>query len=250
MIRVVIVDDEPNARQVVRNILEHYCKTVEVVGEAENVSTGVATINRLKPDLVLLDIRMPDGTGFNLLKKIKNLNFHFIFITAHEEYAIQAIKQSALDYIVKPINTNELISAVENAVLTIPKDNEQNSKLETLVHNESSKDVSEKRIVLNTHDSIYVVKVQDIISCKADKNYTEVNIINKPKLVISKTLKEIEGMLAGCGFFRTHQSHLVNLKYIDHYEKGLGGIIVLQDSSRIPVSSRKKELFLKMISNI
>jgi two-component system, LytTR family, response regulator len=250
MIRTIIIDDEPNARQVVRNILELYCKTVEIVGEAENVAEGIKVINQLKPELVLLDIRMPDGTGFNLLKKVKNLNFHFIFITAHEEYAIRAIKQSALDYIVKPINTNELISAVENAALTIPHHSEMSSKLDVLTQNNAGKDISEKRIVLNTHDSIYVVKVEDIVSCMADKNYTEVNVLNKPTLVISKTLKEIEGMLSGCGFFRTHQSHLVNLKFIDHYEKGLGGIIVLQDSSRIPVSSRKKDMFLQLISKL
>lgn len=249
MMRTVVIDDEPNARQVVKNILEQYCKSVDIIGEAENVSAGVKLINELSPDLVLLDIRMPDGTGFNLLKKVNNLNFHFIFITAHEEYAIQAIKQSALDYIVKPINTNELIAAVEKAELSKPRESDLISSIDALSYNQSDIE-SEKRLVLNTQDSIYIVKVEDIITCKADKNYTEVNIMNNKKLVISKTLKDIEEMLAGCGFFRSHQSHLINLKYISHYEKGLGGTIVMKDLSRIPVSSRKKDLFLQVMGSL
>lgn len=249
MMRTVVIDDEPNARQVVKNILNQYCKSVDLVGEAENVADGVKIINELQPDLVLLDIRMPDGTGFNVLKKVQSLNFHFIFITAHEEYAIQAIKQSALDYIVKPINVNELISAVEKAEFSKPKENELLASIEALSHNEISPD-SEKRLVLNTQDSIYVVPVKDIISCMADKNYTEVNILNKQKLVISKTLKDIEEMLLGYGFFRSHQSHLINMKFISHYEKGLGGTIIMQDSTRIPVSSRKKDSFLQLMSKL
>ena len=249
MIRTVVIDDEPNARQVVKNILEQYCKSTELVGEAASVSEGVKVINEVKPDLVFLDIRMPDGTGFNLLKKVRNLSFHFVFITAHEEYAIQAIKQSALDYIVKPINTNEIIAAVERAELATPNELGNNEKLDTLSINQSDETI-EKRLVLNTQDSIYVVKVNKIISCMADRNYTEVNILNKKKLVISKTLKDIEEMLVGCGFFRTHQSHLINLKYIDHYVKGLGGTIIMSDASRIPVSSRKKDIFLQIMSEL
>lgn len=247
MLRTIVIDDEPNARQVVKNIVELYCSSAEVVGEAESVKSGVKMIGELKPDLVLLDIKMPDGTGFDLLKKVVNVDFHFIFITAFEEFAIKAIKQSALDYIVKPINTNELVSAIEKANLTPLKESDQLSKLDTFDHN-SDKDSANKRLILNTQDSIYVVQIEDIISCKADKNYTEVNVLNKKKLVISKTLKDFEDMLVGCGFFRTHQSYLVNLKYINRYEKGLGGTIIMQDLSRIPVSSRKKDAFLNLMS--
>ncbi len=247
--KVVIVDDEPNARQVVRNILEQYCDSVEVVGEAGNVREGVELINKSKPNLALLDIRMPDGTGFDLLKRVNELNFHFIFITAYEEYAIKAIKQSALDYIVKPINANELITAIEKAELAQPQENELTTKLQTLSENQKS-EPENKTLVLNTQDSIYYVKVYDIISCTADKNYTEVNIKDKRKLVISKTLKDVEEMLAGSGFFRSHQSHLINIKFISHYEKGLGGTIIMNDGSRIPVSSRKKDLFMQMMSKM
>ncbi len=249
MLRTVVIDDEPNARQVVKNVVELYCDSAVVVGEAENVQEGVKIINKLNPDLVLLDIRMPDGTGFDLLKKVKNLNFHFIFITAFEEYAIQAIKLSALDYIVKPINTNELISAIEKANLTSVKEKDQISKIDTFSYNEKNS-TGNNRLVLNTQESIYVVEVSEIISCKADKNYTEVNVLNKNKLVISKTLKDFEEMLKGGSFFRTHQSYLVNLDYINHYEKGLGGTIIMQDNSRVPVSSRKKDVFLQLMAKM
>jgi len=248
MLKTIVIDDEPNARQVVKNILELYCKSVNVIGEAENVSKGIKLINELKPDLVLLDIRMPDGTGFDVLKMVNHIDFHFIFITAYEQYAIQAIKQSALDYIVKPINTNELIVAIEKAEMSNLTEIDHRLKVETLSHNQNG-NPDDMRLVLNTQESIYIVKVNEIISCKADKNYTEVNTINNKALIISKTLKEFEEMLTGCGFFRTHQSYLINIKYISHYEKGLGGTIIMQDSTRIPVSSRKKDLFLKFMSN-
>lgn len=249
MLRTIVIDDEPNARQVAKNIIEMYCDTATIIGEAENVTKGVELINKLKPDLVLLDIKMPDGNGFDLLKKVNCIDFHFIFITAFEQYAIKAIKQSALDYIVKPINTNELINAIEKASLSTPNINNQLSKLNTLTHNQSAS-VSNQRIILNTQDSIYAVPVNNIIYCKADKNYTEVNIMDKPKLVISKSLKDIEKMLEGYGFFRTHQSYLINTKYISHYEKGLGGTVVMTDTSRIPVSSRKKEYFIKLMTEL
>ncbi len=249
MLRTVVIDDEPNARQVVKNIVELYCEAATIVGEADNVASGVKIINKLKPDLVLLDIKMPDGTGFDVLKKVKSKNFHFVFITAFEEYAIKAIKLSALDYIVKPINTNELIEAVEKAGLTNINEADQLTKLDTLSHNRSIK-TETQRLVLNTQNSIHIVNINEITFCKADKNYTEVNTTNKKQLVISKTLKEFEDMLAGHGFFRSHQSYLVNLAYINHYKKGLGGTIVMNDMQKIPVSSRKKYLFLQLMMQL
>lgn len=249
MIRTIVIDDEPNARQVVKNLLELYCNDVEVVGEAEDVTNAIKIINKLKPDLVLLDIKMPDGTGFDVLKKVDNLNFHFVFITAYEQYAIKAIKLSALDYIVKPINTNELINAIEKAQFSSLSINNQKTKIDTFVNNQNSNKASQK-LVLNTHDSIYVVDVKDIITCKADKNYTEVNLSDKRILVISKTLKNFENMLNTLGFFRVHQSYLINLKHISYYEKGLGGTIIMNDGSRIPVSSRRKDCFLQTMTKI
>lgn len=249
MLRTLVIDDEPNARQVVKNILGQYCKSVDIIGEAENVSQGVKMINDSSPDLVLLDIKMPDGTGFDLLKKVKYLNFNFVFITAYEDYAIKAIRQSALDYIVKPINANELIAAIEKAELNNSSGEDRKAKLTNLTHNQDN-NPGKQRLVLNTQDSLHIVNIDEIISCKADKNYTEVNLLNKKKLVISKTLKDFDEMLSSCGFFRTHQSYLVNVKFIDRYEKGLGGTIIMKDLSKVPVSSRKKDAFFQLMASL
>lgn len=249
MLRTIIVDDEPNARQVIRNILELYCTQVEIVGEAENVKTGVTLIKDLNPDLVFLDINMPDGTGFDLLNKVKSLNFRFIIVTAYEQYAIQAIRKSAIDYIMKPINANELIEAVEKAALSDYRLENESVKLENYLHN-LHKDLDEHRIVLNTINSIYVVKVREIVRCMADKNYTEVYLVNGKQLILSKTLKDFEEMLSEYGFFRTHQSHMVNVRFIESYEKGLGGTVIMADGSKVPVSSRRKETFLKLMEQL
>jgi len=249
MLRTIIVDDEPNARQVIRNILELYCNQVEIVGEAANVKQGLALIKDQKPDLLLLDIRMPDGTGFDLLNKARGLNFRFIIITAFEQFAIQAIKRSALDYIMKPINANELIEAIEKAVITEYRPEAESVKLDNYFYN-LQREAHEHRIVLNTLNSIHAVKIKDIIRCMADKNYTDVFLLNGKYLTLSKTLKEFEEILTEHGFFRTHQSHLINIRFIESYEKGLGGTVVMSDGSKVPVSSRRKELFLKLIQKL
>jgi two-component system LytT family response regulator len=192
---------------------------------------------------------MPDGTGFDLLNKIKIKSFRFIIVTAYEQYAIQAIRKSAIDYIMKPINANELIEAVEKATLNEYSNENETVKLENYLYN-LQKDMDEHRIILNTLNSIYVVKVREIIRCMADKNYTEVYLVNGKRLILSKTLKEFEEMLGEYGFFRTHQSHMINVRYIESYEKGLGGTVVMADNSKVPVSSRRKETFLKLMEQL
>jgi two-component system LytT family response regulator len=249
MLRTLIVDDEFNARQVIKNVLELYCPQVELVGEAENVAEGVQQIRKLNPDLVLLDIHMPDGTGFDVLSKSKGNKYGVIFITAHEQYAMQAIKKSALDYIVKPINANELIQAVEKANLEKTVADNDSVKYSTFIQN-LKQDPDEQRIVLNTLTSIYTVKIKEIVRCMADKNYTEVFLHNGKRLVLSKTLKDFEELLISHGFFRTHQSHLINIRFIEAYEKGLGGFVIMSDNSRVPVSSRRKDAFLRLIEQL
>ncbi len=250
MLRTIIIDDEPNARQVIANILELYCENVEVIGQAENVKTGISIIRKLKPDLVLLDIQMPDGSGFDLLKQIDNIDFNFIFITAHEQYAIKAIKLSALDYVLKPINANELIDAIEKAELNPPKNEEINTKLNNY-HTNINKSNPDKRISINTTDSVYSIKIKDITHCKSDKNYTELFLFKKNKLLISKTLKEFETLLSEYGFYRVHQSYLVNMKFVNRFAKmGLGGNVILEDGTMIPVSSRKREGLLKYMERM
>lgn len=250
MLKTIIIDDEPNARQLIANVLELYCEQVDLIGQAENVKSGIKLIHELKPDLVLLDIQMPDGTGFDLLKQIGEIDFNFIFITAYEQYAIKAIKLSALDYILKPINTNELIESIEKAQLSQINQFEIKTKLNNY-HNNINLQNSNKRITLNTTDSVYSIKIKDIIYCKSDKNYTDIYFRETKKLLISKTLKDFELLLTDFGFFRVHQSFLVNMNYVSHYEKdGLGGNAILENNTKIPVSSRKREGFLKFLAKM
>ena len=239
MISIAVVDDEPKARETIINILALSNFELTIVGEAESVKSAYKLITQKSPELVLLDINLPDGNGFDLLKKFEKINFKIIFITAHEEYAIQAFKFSAIDYILKPIRAAELFAAIEKA-------NDSFSKEETVLKISSLLSNLEKlkKIVLKTAESIHIVNVQQIIRCQADVNYTTFFLEGGETLLVSKPLKEYDELLSGAGFFRTHQSHLVNLEHILRYDKTDGGFLILDDKSMAPVSTRKKdELF-------
>ncbi len=245
-IRTLIVDDEANARQVLRNILEMYVSNVEIIGEAENVKIAKEKIDTLKPQLVFLDVQMPDGTAFDLLKSLKTIDFGFIIVTAFENYAIKAIKFSAIDYILKPVNTNEVINAVEKVLLANPNEQQNKMMLDNFLNRENRR----KRVILKTQNNIYSVVVEDIIRCEADKNYTTVFIEGKREILLSRTLKEIENLLSEEGFFRVHQSHLINIRKVEHYEKGGKGFVHLTDKTKVPVSSRRREHFVRLMERL
>lgn len=246
MLRVIIIDDEKNARDVISAIISKHCKQVEVVAVADNVVSGVEVIDKFNPDLVLLDIHLQDGSGFDILKKINPGNFKVIFITAYEEYALKAFKFSALDYILKPINSHELAAAINKVA---DSQSANNIQFNAFHHNYSSKDKESKKIILKTLDSIYAVNVKEIIHCEADTYYTKFFLNDGQIIMVSSTLKEFDEMLSEFGFFRVHQSHLINLDYFARYKKADGGSAVLKDGTEIPVASRKKELFLQAIAN-
>lgn len=245
MLRTVIIDDEALARDTIRNILGLSREEIKIVGEAADVTTAYQLICREKPELVLLDINLPDGTGFDLLKKFHKIFFSIIFITAHEEYAITAFKYSAVDYIMKPVHAGELLNGISRAVEAIHEE-ETGIRLRALLSNIESL----KKLVLRTAESIHIVNVKDILRCESDVNYTLFFLANKEKLLVSKTLKEYAKLLEGNGFFRPHQSHLVNIAHILRFDKADGGTIVLDDGSEIPVSSRKKDSLLKLFDNL
>ncbi len=248
-IRTIIVDDERNARKALANMLGFYCSDVELVGEAGSMDDGITLIENEKPDLVLLDIVLGKNTGFDLLKKIKKINFKLIFVTAHDEYALRAIKMSALDYILKPIKPKELISGINKVSEVIDNEEKLRLKVDALVSNTTSSN-TEKRIIVNTVGSIYVLEVKNIVRCESDENYTLIHLSNAPRIMVARTLKDFEEMLVPHGFFRVHQSHLVNLDFISSFEKGSGGHILLKDGQKIPVSTRRKDSFLKALSNL
>ena len=245
MISIAVIDDEPKARETIINILGLSPIELTIIGEADDIKSAYEMLTLKSPDLVLLDINLPDGTGFDLLKMFDNINFKVIFITAHEEYAVKAFKCSAIDYILKPITAGELLGAIEKAHESFNKE-ETALKLSTLLSNLDKL----KKIVLKTAESIHIVNVQQIVRCEADINYTTFYLAGGEKLLVSKPLKEYDELLNQAGFFRTHQSHLVNLDHILRYDKTDGGYLVMDNNSTVPVSTRKKEelfqLFEKM----
>jgi len=249
IIKTLVIDDEDKLRKMLIDTLKRYCKDIEIVGEAENVTKGVEIIRQLSPDLVFLDINMPDGTGFDLLSQVKGIDFKLIFVTAYEEYAVKAIKFSALDYILKPIDFDEVILAVEKARNIINQE-VYNTKLDSLLTNIESPTKENKKIALNTSSNIYIVNVADIIRCESDKNYTTFYLDTGKKLIVSRTIKEFDELLSGYDFFRSHKSHLVNIAYIKQYEKRDGGYIVLKDDSTVPVSLRKKDQLIKLFESL
>jgi two-component system, LytTR family, response regulator len=244
MIRAIIVDDEESCRETLLSALKKYCPQVHVLGQAKSVKTGLALILEMKPDLVFLDVQMPDGTGFDLLGKIKEINFKTIFATAFDTFAVKAFKFSAIDYLLKPVDPEELVSAVSKLDSGNRLD-ELNLKLEALLGNKNNFE----KIALPAMDGIRLIRLNDIIRCESDSNYTYFFTTAKEKIVVTRTLKEYEEMLTPMKFFRVHQSHLVNLAHVVKYIKGEGGSVIMDDGSEVEVARRRKEEFLSLLTN-
>lgn len=246
MKKVLIIDDEKPTRDFIKRLIDSYHFEVEVFTDGENVATGIDAIKRLQPDLVILDIQMPDGNGFDVLKSISAINFEVIFITAFQEYAIQAIKFSALDYILKPIDSEELKQAIDNALNTILRKTDD-SQLNVLQHNMQLN--AKRKLILKTQESVHIVEIDDIIRCEADKNYTLFYFTNIKKILVSRTLKDFDVLLAGLTFFRAQQSHLINLNYVERYDRQ-DGTIIMKDGSAIPLSLARKEQFFDILGTL
>lgn len=249
MLRAVIVEDENRSRETLSGLLKLYCKSVEIVGEAENVHEGLMVIRHQKPDVVFLDIQMPDGSGFKLLELIENINFDVIFTTAYDQFAIKAIRFSALDYLLKPISPNDLVRAVKKAEQH-KQDQKSNENIKVLLENINRSPAESPNIILSTSEKINVVKVDEIIRCESDNYYTMFYFTNGKRLLVSKTLKEHEELLGEHNFIRPHKSHLVNVKFIKSYLKSDGGKILLENGDKVPVSRRKKEHIIEIINNL
>jgi two-component system LytT family response regulator len=249
MKKAIIIDDESNARESIVSLCKLTHSEIDIVGEAAGVESGLEVIRSLKPDLVFLDIQLEDGTGFDILEKTDQIDFHIIFITAFNEYAIKAFKFAAIDYLLKPINPKEFKTAIDHFCNIRDKEDIETKLLAYLSHIKES--VAEhKKIILKTAESIHLIKVFDIIRCEADKGYTEFFMRDNKKILVSKGLKEYDEMLGEFGFIRTHQSHLINLDYIASFEKTDGGYILMTDGSTVPVSSRKREYVFNVFENL
>lgn len=249
MLRAVVIDDIEKIRKENIAIIKSSCPSISIIGQADSVASGIKLIQQLTPDLVFLDVEMADGTGFDLLQKLNPITFKVIFITGYEDFAIRAFRFSAIDYLLKPLDRQELIEAVKKAEDSLGKE-VFDMKLHNLFSNlERPKNL--QKLILKTSDKIYSINIQDIVNCESDKNYTTFYFINAPKLVVSTNLKEYETLLSPHNFFRTHKSHLINMAYFDHFIKSEGGnTIVMKNKSAIPLSVRKKEEFMILLDNL
>lgn len=242
-LKTVIIDDESDAVDFIFSIIGEYCPGLEVAGKAYDVREGVQVIKEIKPDLVFLDVEMPHGTGFDLLTNFPEKEFDVIFITAFNHYAIKAIKFSAVDYILKPININEFIEAV-NKVMQKRSSSmfRGNENIKALLEN--LKTGVPSRLAIPTSDGMEYLNPKDIIRIEADRSYSWFYITGNRKILVSKNLKEFQDLLSDRHFFRPHNSYLINLKYVKKYIRKEGGYIEMQDGSEIPISRNRKDLFL------
>ncbi len=246
MLTAIIIDDESSSRNALRQKLSNHCTDVIIIAECENGEEGIENIEKKKPDIVFLDVEMPRMNGFTMLQQLKDKNFEVIFITAYDQYAIKAIRYSALDYLVKPVEIDELKNAVNRAVekRTLSKPNE---RLELLLENVMNEKIKFRRIAIPTTEGLQFIKINDIIYLEASANYTKFHLCNNIKYTVSKTLKEFEDILPFDIFIRIHNSYIISKNYVEKYIRGEGGQVVLSNGSVLDISKRKKAEFLKAI---
>nr|WP_321406578.1 LytTR family DNA-binding domain-containing protein [uncultured Carboxylicivirga sp.] len=242
-VRTVLVDDEQNGRENLRGALQQYCPEIEIIAEADSAMAAIDIISKEKPDLVFLDIEMPGGNGFKVLEFFSDPKFSVIFVTAYDHYAIQAIRFTALDYILKSIDIFLLKDAVKRYIHNKSK---EDNRLKIFLSNNTLSNES-KRIALPTADKINYIEISRIIKCQAESSYTRFFLDSGEVLLVSKSLVEYEEIISDSGFIRTHKSFVVNTKHIQSFVKKDGGYLIMSDHSTVPVSRRKKEFVLSQI---
>ncbi len=245
MIKAIIVDDEPNCCETISTLLEEYCPGIEVTGIYNNGSDALSSIIKQPPTLVFLDVEMPKMNGFEMLERLSHVDFDIIFTTSYDQYALKAIRFSAIDYLLKPVDREELQKAVQKVIQRSQRTIAQQVEILMQKLHQPSKSIS--KIALPTMEGLQMIPVDSIISCESDSNYTILLLKNKKKIIVSCTLKEIEESLEDHSFARVHRSYLVNLNEVEKYVKGEGGYLIMSDGSMIDVSRNKKELLLKKI---
>lgn len=244
--KALVVDNEKNIRTTIVDLITAFCPQITSIAEADGVVSGLKKIHELEPDIVFTDVEMDDGTGMEMLSKLSEIKFQVIFITAHNKYAIDAFRFSAIDFLTKPINPDELAKSVQKA------ENNIKNKLfleQVAVMNEKNVSKAEKKIVLKELDAIHVIKVKDLICCEASGIYTTFYIDNNKQIVVSKNLKEYEEILEPYEFLRVHNSFLINANKIEKFEKNDGGFLIMEGGQRVPVSQRKKDVVISFLKN-
>ncbi|MEL6676001.1 MAG: LytTR family DNA-binding domain-containing protein [Bacteroidota bacterium] len=244
--KAVLIDNEPPMIAGLKKMLARFCPQVDILGEAHSVASGLSLIAEKKPELVFLDVEMDDGTGLDLIRQVPAPNFALIFVTAYDDYALEAYKVSAVDYLLKPVDAEDLVQAVFRAKNRFQQWRAQQS-LEVLLHNQQTSRSAEKRIVLSDAESMYVITVGEIIRCQAEGSYTRFFLSEGRELLVSRHLKTYETLLADDGFYRVHQTHLVALDQILRLDKQDGGRVIMRDLTELPLAIRRKEGLLKRL---
>ena len=242
MIRTILIDDEKRSRDSLEKLLVNYCQDIEILAKVESVDLAIKAIDELNPDVVFLDIQMPEKDGFALLEHYKNLPFKVIFTTAFNEYAIKAIKWAALDYLLKPIDIDELQVAVQKVTDQKELVNEDHAQ----VLNDAKNGKNVDKLVVAVPNGFKIIKLSEIIRFEAAGNYSEIYLENKQRILSSKTIKEFEDLLTGKRFFRLHRSHLISLEFIEEFKKGRSAVVIMADGKEIALSRDRKSDFLKL----
>lgn len=242
----IIIDDEESGREALALLVKRFCKDVTVVATADSPEGGIAAIREHSPDIVFLDVEMPGGTGFTVLEAFPRLAFHVIFVTAYQHYALKAIKFAALDYLLKPVDVQDLINAVAKAVELKATD----AKPTTVSAQQQATAKHTDSIAVPVEDGLVFINPADILRCESDSNYTTCFLNSGQKMLVSRTLKEFEELLAPLDFARIHNSHLINLRGVVRYVRGKGGYVVMRDGSEVEVSPRKRDTFLEHFSRV
>lgn len=246
ILTTIIVDDEKGSRQTLRHFLERYCPDVQIVGEADSVDAAVLEIEKHNPVLVFLDINMPKENGFALFQKIPKPSFQTIFVTAYDNYALQAIRQHALDYILKPLNVTDLTAAVERAQQYCSRQ-QMSNRIGDLLSSLEQPAATKVKIDLPTTNGFVYVPIASIIRCEGSDNYTFFHFTDRKPVLVCRTLGNYESLLKDHGFIRVHHQHLINQDHLVEYRQGRGGTILMSDNSEVVVSQRKREEFLQAI---
>ena len=246
MISALIVEDEERNARVLKNLIEEYCHGIKLIGSCNTVKSALVDIPKLQPELVFMDVMLSDGNAFDILSQLKERNFEIIFTTAHDEFAIKAIKFSALDYIVKPVGIEELKEAVKKIGKKSFEQLEA-QRYDVLLQNIKSNTGKLQRIAVPTLEGHSFIDIKDIVRFEADGSYTNIYLVSKEKILVSRPIKEYDTLLTPEGFFRIHHSHLINLSCVTKYVKGSGGYVIMIDGSSVEVALRRKEEFLKAI---
>jgi two-component system LytT family response regulator len=239
---VFIVDDSEDSVEKLTFLLKKYCPNLTLLGIASTGKEAITAVNTQKPDLLFLDIEMNDMTGFEVLERLDNdIECKVIFTTAHPQYAIKAIRSHAIDYLLKPVSKDELLSAIQRII-------ESDNKAPVFVENEKKSKGKLEKIAFTTSDGLVFKNVADIVHCESDRNYTLVFFSNNEKLLVSKTLKDIDETLEDSGFCRVHHSHLINLNHISKYVRGDGGYVIMSNGDTVNVARNRKDIFLESFS--